>query len=48
MKYFGWGLLKSFEMRNAIGIGCLGLRKSRMRDVVNLLTSSQVSNKIVV
>lgn len=47
MKYFSQDLLKSFEMNNAIGIGCLGLRKSRMRAVVNLLMSSRVCNEIV-
>lgn len=47
MKCFGQDLLKSFEINNAIGIGCLGLRKSIMRAVVNLLMSSQVCNEIV-
>lgn len=47
MKYFCQYLLKSFEMNNAIDLGYLGLRRTEMRAVVNLLMFSQVCNKIV-
>lgn len=47
MKYFCQYLLKSFEMKYAIDLGYLGLRRTEMRAVVNLLMFSQVCNKIV-
>lgn len=47
MKYFCQYLLKSFEMKYAIDLGYLGLRRTEMRAVVNLLMFSQVCNEIV-